>query len=57
MIRRRFIQSASMATIGAAASTIFIGTGQAQQVPNSTGTELPKLKAPPGACDTHIHLF
>jgi predicted TIM-barrel fold metal-dependent hydrolase len=26
-------------------------------VPNSVGTELPKLKAPPGACDCHHHIY
>ena len=57
MIRRKFIQSASMAAIGASAPGIFVSTGQAQQVPNSTGTELPKLKAPPGACDCHHHIY
>jgi predicted TIM-barrel fold metal-dependent hydrolase len=57
MIRRKFIQSASMAAIGAAAPGIFIGTGQAQEVPNSTGSERPKLKAPAGACDCHHHIY
>ncbi|MBM3528221.1 MAG: 2-pyrone-4,6-dicarboxylate hydrolase [Alphaproteobacteria bacterium] len=27
------------------------------QVPNSSGTAAPKLKAPPGACDCHMHLY
>src|SRR3954467_12300181 len=26
-------------------------------VPNSAGTEPPKLQAPPGAADCHIHIF
>ena len=26
-------------------------------VPNSVGTKLPKLKAPPGACDCHHHIY
>jgi D-galactarolactone isomerase len=26
-------------------------------VPNSTGTEPPKLKAPAGACDCHMHIY
>jgi predicted TIM-barrel fold metal-dependent hydrolase len=29
----------------------------AQQVPNSAGTEAPKLKAPPNAADCHIHIY
>ena len=28
-----------------------------QQVPWSSGTELPKLKAPPDACDCHMHIY
>ena len=43
-----------MAAIGAAAPGLF---GQPQQVPNSTGTERPKLKAPAGACDCHHHIY
>jgi D-galactarolactone isomerase len=30
---------------------------QAQQVPNSVGTEPPKLKAPANACDCHMHTY
>lgn len=29
----------------------------AQPVPNSAGTERPKLKAPPNACDSHHHIY
>jgi predicted TIM-barrel fold metal-dependent hydrolase len=29
----------------------------AQVVPNSAGTERPKLQAPPGACDCHHHIY
>src|SRR5437764_15279210 len=33
-------------------------TAQAQHnVPNSSGTEAPKLKAPPNACDCHMHIY
>ena len=31
--------------------------GQAQTVPWSAGTETPKLKAPPNACDSHMHIY
>ncbi len=27
------------------------------QVPNSSGTEAPKLKAPVNACDCHMHIY
>lgn len=52
MIRRRtFIRQAALAAMA--------GTGlvQAQQVPNSSGSEAPKLKAPAGACDCHHHIY
>jgi len=28
-----------------------------QMVPNSAGTDLPKLEAPPKACDCHMHIY
>ena len=28
-----------------------------EAVPNSAGTDLPKLEAPPGACDCHMHVY
>jgi D-galactarolactone isomerase len=31
--------------------------GNAQTVPWSAGTEPPKLKAPPNACDCHMHIY
>ena len=31
--------------------------GHAEAVPWSTGTEPPKLKAPPNACDCHMHIY
>src|ERR1700727_3864133 len=32
-------------------------TGHAEIVPWSAGTEPPKLKAPPNACDCHMHIY
>src|SRR6476620_3319678 len=55
--RRGFIKSASMAAIASAAPGIFGGAGQAEKVPNSTGDEPAKLKAPAGACDCHHHIY
>ena len=46
--------------VGAAAAAAAIGTGSAQvqhNVPNSAGTAAPKLKAPPNACDCHMHIY
>ncbi len=48
--RRTFLAGASAAF---AAGT----SAQAQPVPNSTGTEAPKLKAPANACDCHMHIY
>ena len=55
--RRKFIKSASMMAIASAAPRIFVGVSEAQQVPNSTGSEPAKLKAPAGACDCHHHIY
>jgi D-galactarolactone isomerase len=30
---------------------------QQEPVPNSAGTDLPKLEAPPNACDSHMHIY
>jgi len=48
--RRTFLKGASVAAISAAAS-------EAQQVPNSAGSDPAKLKAPAGACDCHHHIY
>lgn len=55
--RRTFIKAASSATIAATTSGFQMGTSEAQQVPNSSGSEPPKVKAPPGACDCHQHIY
>src|SRR5437762_12649548 len=39
------------------ASALDANGGQAETVPWSTGTDLPKLKAPPNACDCHMHIY
>ena len=54
--RRTFIERASLA-IASAAPGIFVGVSQAQQVPNSSGSEPAKLKASAGACDCHHHIY
>jgi predicted TIM-barrel fold metal-dependent hydrolase len=57
MERRIFLQRVGLAILGAAG----IGHAQPSQaqdaVPNSTGTEAPKLRAPAHACDCHHHIF
>jgi D-galactarolactone isomerase len=55
--RRTFLQGASLAAF-TAAGLFDSPIGQAQvRVPNSSGTELPKLKAPALACDCHHHIY
>jgi len=55
--RRTFLKWAGLA----ASSTVALvrpEEGHAQYVvPNSAGTEAPKLKAPPNACDCHHHIY
>jgi D-galactarolactone isomerase len=58
--RRTFIKAASLAAIAATTSGVSMREGsaqQAQQVPNSSGTAPPKLKAPANACDCHHHIY
>src|SRR5438309_3962896 len=54
--RRTFIKGISMAAI-TAASGGQVEESHAQQVPNSVGSEPPKLKAPPNAADCHMHTY
>jgi predicted TIM-barrel fold metal-dependent hydrolase len=55
--RRTFIKSASMLALAASTPRLYVGESFAQQVPNSAGTEPATLKAPPGACDCHHHIY
>jgi predicted TIM-barrel fold metal-dependent hydrolase len=55
--RRTFIKSVSMAVLASSGSALSVGVSQAQQVPNSSGAEPARLKAPAGACDCHHHIY
>jgi len=55
--RRTFIKRASMLALAASTSRLYVRDSFAQQVPNSSGTEPARLKAPPGACDCHHHIY
>src|SRR3954470_24841015 len=55
--RRSFIKGASIVTLAAGTSAIDLRSSEAQQVANSTGTQPPKLKAPPNAADCHMHIY
>ena len=57
MTRRTFLERAGLA---AASAGVLVQSrnGQAQTaVPNSSGSESPKLLAPPNACDCHMHIY
>ena len=55
--RRVFLRGASLAGLSAA-GLLDAWVSHAQvAVPNSSGTELPKLKAPALACDCHHHIY
>jgi predicted TIM-barrel fold metal-dependent hydrolase len=55
--RRTLLKGASVAAMSAAVSGVSIRESAAQQVPYSSGTEKPKLKAPANACDCHMHIY
>src|SRR5436190_881435 len=52
--RRAVLNGAALALVGA---TLGARECRAQQVPNSTGSEQPMLKAPANACDCHMHIY
>src|SRR5262245_33202693 len=54
--RRDFMKAAGVLGMTIAASSLGLRGAHAQQVPYSAGTEAPKLKAPPNACDCHMHI-
>jgi predicted TIM-barrel fold metal-dependent hydrolase len=53
--RRGFLQAMGATVI--VASGFDTTAGHAETVAWSTGTESPKLKAPPNACDCHMHIY
>jgi D-galactarolactone isomerase len=55
--RRRFLQATGIAALTAARVLSPRAVGAQVAVPNSVGTNAPKLKAPPGACDCHHHIY
>ena len=55
--RRDFVKAAGALAMATAASSLGMRDASAQQVPYSAGTEAPKLKAPPNACDCHMHIY
>src|SRR3954469_1963666 len=57
MIKRRTFIKASMAAVAAATAGVAMRESLAQQIPNSSGTAPPRLKAPANACDCHHHIY
>jgi D-galactarolactone isomerase len=55
--RREFLKAAGVLGMVMAGAGIGVRRVDAQQVPYSTGTEPPKLKAPANACDCHMHIY
>jgi D-galactarolactone isomerase len=55
--RREFLKAAGVLGMVTAGTGIGVRRADAQQVPFSTGTEPPKLKAPANACDCHMHIY
>src|ERR1700730_15105192 len=57
--RRTLLAAAGAAALGAGMhidETLSQGAA-GEAVPNTSGTAPPKLKAPPGACDCHHHIY
>jgi len=55
--RRSFLRAAGIAAL-AGAPVLHTGDAEAQvAVPNSAGTDLPKLRAPADAADCHMHIY
>src|SRR5262245_3256159 len=52
--RRKFLTGAAAL---AATGAIHGRDSRAQAVPNSSGTQPPTVKAPPNACDCHMHVY
>jgi D-galactarolactone isomerase len=57
MARWSFLEKAGFGMLGAAILVELRGSHAQTAVPNSAGTELPKLKAPTRACDCHMHIY
>ena len=57
IVRRVFLERAGLAALGAACVVQSRDIHAQIAVPNSTGMESPRLKAPAGACDCHMHIY
>ena len=62
LTRRTFLQGAGLTAVAVAGGACLPGqlaaaSSEEHRVPNSSGTEAPKLKAPANATDCHIHIY
>jgi D-galactarolactone isomerase len=55
--RRNFLMGAGIAALAAGGAIPMHESHAQTPVPNSSGTEPPLLKAPPNACDSHMHIY
>ncbi len=55
--RRTFLKGAGLAAFAATGGLRALASCAEEQVPYSSGTQPPKLKAPPNACDCHMHIY
>lgn len=55
--RRTFLKGAGLLALAAAGGARIPESRAQEQVPWSSGTELPKLKAPANSCDCHMHIY
>jgi len=55
--RRNFLKGAGVTALAATGVFAARETRAQEAVPNSSGTEAPKLKAPANTCDCHIHIY
>lgn len=57
MTRRSFLERAGLGAVSAGLVLPSFGADAQIPVPNSAGTESPKVKAPSRACDCHMHIY
>src|SRR5437588_6080998 len=55
--RRTFLTQAGVAALTASSALRLDARAAQNAVPNSSGTEKPRLKAPANACDCHHHIY
>jgi D-galactarolactone isomerase len=57
MLRRTFLEKTGLTALSTALVVQSRDASAQIEVPNSAGTDLPKLEAPANACDCHMHIY